>query len=350
MAAANAHFWTARGWDGSDAMATASRLHAVKLPDHAHVELFSATTLKSLIVTVQGAQAVYMLVSGLWGGVFSGTLAVDSIFGPLAVFGLLRLCAAPWLTEDFVYSRVEHQQQQPQATEGVWKGDGSATEEIEPFAVESCITTSMSLLEPLYLSAPGLIRPATDWRSWLFRVLYLLPILFLCAICAFYILPGKNQNASTTTTFLLGLFYFIFLLASALIYIYYFVRERSATTIIPCISSLWYKVYTGILLSLMLVLIVVASLETRKTPCGRYTTWPTVTGMDQQLCHGLYPVISNSSVAPFGLATRNPESQSGTTILGPGQFRLVDFEGFCQGKFGASRVAATMAVNGSSSS
>lgn len=90
-------------------MAATSRLHAVKLPAYAYVELFSATTLKLLIVTVQGVQAIYQLVSGLWGGVFSSILAIDSIFGLLAVFGLLQLCAALWLTEDFVYSRIEHQ-------------------------------------------------------------------------------------------------------------------------------------------------------------------------------------------------------------------------------------------------
>ena len=107
VSAANAIFWTLRGWDGSEEMVASSFPYIAQLPERSRVILLSASSLKSLIVAIQGLSALWLLVGNLTGGFYAASLAVDSIFGPLAVFGLLRLCAAFWLIEYFVYSYIQ---------------------------------------------------------------------------------------------------------------------------------------------------------------------------------------------------------------------------------------------------
>jgi hypothetical protein len=92
------------GWDGSEEMLLSSSTHCRQLPESKRVALCSWDI---IIVTLQGIQATYSLANGLIGnGAFGATIALDSIFSPLAICGLFRLFAALWLTDDFVFSYV----------------------------------------------------------------------------------------------------------------------------------------------------------------------------------------------------------------------------------------------------
>ena len=95
----------------------------------------------------------------------------------------------------------------------------------------------------------------------------------------------------------------------------------------------------------MLAMIVVAALETRRTPCGRYTTWPDV--VDSQICEGLIPITADATIGPFAIATRGGAGSDNGTIMREGEFEVVDFEGWCQGKAGVEMVVAS--VNNSAS-
>jgi hypothetical protein len=88
--------------------------------------IFSVTMLKTTITILQGVADLYPLIEGLLDlsdsnanvlsvlntdylpnidfNMFAMIVGVDRLFFPLAISGLLRLCAAPWLTEDFYYS------------------------------------------------------------------------------------------------------------------------------------------------------------------------------------------------------------------------------------------------------
>ncbi|KAK2630056.1 hypothetical protein QTJ16_000876 [Diplocarpon rosae] len=105
LAASNSLFWTRRGWDGSEAMIERSRRYCIKPPGCTRSPILSKSFAKTVIVTLQGVQAAYALVGGLSGSSDLATsVSISSIFFPLAVIGLLRLFAAPWLTDDFVYA------------------------------------------------------------------------------------------------------------------------------------------------------------------------------------------------------------------------------------------------------
>ena len=51
LAATNALFWTARRWDGSEAMVNRSLSHCVHLPERSRISIFSREMIKTLIIT-----------------------------------------------------------------------------------------------------------------------------------------------------------------------------------------------------------------------------------------------------------------------------------------------------------
>src|SRR5277367_2553000 len=61
MAAANAVFWTGEvsKWDGSKEIMIKSRKFCTRLPSGPRIPLMSASAMKTLIVTMQGIQAMY---------------------------------------------------------------------------------------------------------------------------------------------------------------------------------------------------------------------------------------------------------------------------------------------------
>ena len=344
LAASSANFWTSRGWDGSEEMVGRSRAYCTKLPDSSRATLLSGSSIKTLIITLQGAQALYTLVEGLKNGIYGSTVAIDSIFFPLAVFGLVRLSAALWLTDDYHYAEAEDLKI---ATTSNLEASTS-TSKLTPYA-EAQTMSSMGLLEIADTPSRDYFRPTNSWRGVLTRVFFLLPIMGLWIICCLYVLPWRNRTFSTITTLISALFYLFFLSASIVIYSLYFLRGRSATTIIPCINSLWYKVYTFVLFVFIVIVLVVAAIETRKTSCGKYTTWPPSLN-DLAICGDEWiPVIANSAELPFGIATYNTTNASNGTLIG-NEFRVAEFNGWCQttGLWGATQIVAP--VNSSTGS
>jgi hypothetical protein len=108
LAASNALFWTRRGWDGSEAIIKRSRRYCIKPPDSSRTPFLSKSFAKTAIVTIQGIQAIFVLVGGLDGYDSENfQWSITTIFFPLAFMGLLRMWAALWLTDDFVYAEDE---------------------------------------------------------------------------------------------------------------------------------------------------------------------------------------------------------------------------------------------------
>lgn len=193
---------------------------------------------------------------------------------------------------------------------------------------------SFGLIEPFPAQSLDFHSPRS-WRGITVRFFFLLPLLALLALALLYLLPYKTSSYPlnlffTLTQFLVVIFFTLLLLCLIPIYTFYFLTNNSTTTIIPCIASLWYKIYTVLLFSCMLVLVCVAGLETRVTPCGLYTTTPPGF-FDMVVCGGL-SVARNRAVEgipsdlPFGVAWRNSTSEE----MGSGVFYVGDFDGWCK--------------------
>ena len=98
MAATNAIFWTGKKWNGSEDIMIKSRQFITRSPPGTRIPWMSTSAIKTLLVTLQGVQAIYGLARGLRLGGYALKVAFPNIFLPLAVAGLYRLPASPYLT------------------------------------------------------------------------------------------------------------------------------------------------------------------------------------------------------------------------------------------------------------
>ncbi|KAI1406129.1 hypothetical protein F4819DRAFT_286954 [Hypoxylon fuscum] len=326
MAATNALFWTSRGWDGSEEMVNLSSPYCTHLPEHTHMTLLSREFLKTVIITLQGTQAVVALGMALGGKSasdgFVTYMGVDLIFFPLAYIGLLRLFCAFWLTDEFAYTSLN-------SKKPIEEAPTTAKFDDARISLDSLLDNGSA--DRIHKETRFL--PTSFWASKIFRAAYLLPILGLWTIVILFLIQPGGGKEFTLTSFLVALFYLVFLSVSIVLCGYYLARGRTSTTI-PCISSTWYRCYTGLLIGMVLVIFISACIETRHTACGKWTSAPFSAG-DYSACSNertpsVIEMDSNKYPA-FGLATINPSRDQNNETLGEGEFWVRNFTGHCLG-------------------
>lgn len=300
LAASNTLFWTANGWDGSEDMVEATLSFCARLPEDKRVSIFSGEMVKTIVVTLQGCQVVFLTtgifqVYNLDGGLsFASRMGLDFIFFPVALLGLMRVFACLWLTKDFSYSHFSNSRQQAMGTYP--KNFGSLSKSIDNdldslgragnrrWSTDTIRKAPQLLPAPsgyglsypttlTWSSSPVQLRyqPTTTWPSRIFRLFFLTLLIGLWVIA---ILIAIWSADLTATGFLTLLFYHALLGSVTIILSFYFICGRTTTTIIPCISSTWYKIHTACLFTLAIALFIVGCIETRQTPCGTYTSYP----------------------------------------------------------------------------
>ncbi|KAF2822324.1 hypothetical protein CC86DRAFT_372879 [Ophiobolus disseminans] len=336
LAASNAIFWTAKGWDGGEQMVAAAASHCTRLPEHTRVKIRSTTTLKTVITALQGASAAYSLIGLLAGNTnltFVALMGLDMVFFPLAVLGLLRLCAAAWLAEDFEFLPRD------------------ATIPARPNTMASGDVGSQSDLHPFLITMPGegmrFKPPGSSWASWLFRVFYFFIVAGACAMSIVYSVPyGPVDLIASTTSFVVGLFYIFFFSISAALYAFYFLRSQTTTTLLPCLSRTWYKMYTFLLFSSMLVIIIIASIETNKGPDGRYISVRPPVRLSCASQNRWWALGSDNTLSGVMSAKNSTIGQdyagaevthvSSNSSMEKAKYWLYDFTGYCVGQLSNS--------------
>ncbi|KAI8630727.1 hypothetical protein F5Y19DRAFT_483386 [Xylariaceae sp. FL1651] len=344
MAGANALFWTSHGWDGSEEMVIASMPYCKHLPEAAVTTLWSHAMFKTVVVTLQGAQALVVLSASLAGrsvGSFVPQLAVDFIFWPLSLIGLFRLCCAFWLTEEYSFSPLHSLQ------------FGQATGE---FGLAYRTSLDSLLAQPAVpFSIVDRFRSASYGPSRFFRTLFFLAIIGYVTLAWTWLIPQTNKDTddiATTTAFLVLVFYIFWITATSIIVSYCFVRGYT-TTIIPCINSFWYKAYTIFIIAFALAVFIIACIETTKTPCGKFTSLGTVQGI-WQACNEkgteVFPLDPTGDPTDYGFGVakiQNPTWHINHTKPGSGDFWVYNFTGYCLESFDRSwmiKFAATLDV------
>jgi hypothetical protein len=311
LAATNAAFWTPTGWDGSESIITASMPFCTRLPKSSRAELLSWETFKTIIVTFQGVQAVYSVSKGASGkGESSLDIPLDKAFFGLSILGFIRLCAAPWLTEEYSYTFYDKKWMELTAQLADPLAEVELSDESRPFATD--------------YPQRHRYHATSHWKSRLFRAIacFMLMGFWVTAMLATVL---NNDLFGSLTVFLGSLILSIGLAASVAIWVYFLCRGHTTSTIIPCVSSLWYKTYTLITVICMLVILVISAIETRKLPCGLYTTiaqGTTTRSPCQSSDLGLVDVGSGSSI--FGLAANLTASTLKMTVF--------NFTGSCFGR------------------
>lgn len=304
--------------------------YCAHLPEHPHAELISSTMMKTVIAVAQGVGAIYPLVNllahtGTYVGGYVNLLGIDTVFTPVAIFGLLRLFAARWLTEDYVYTQRSDIQMKtlPSAPDN----ETSSTEHL----ISSRPASPMNLI--------ARYRPTSYWPSRVFRTVYALILLLFWGINALYIIPlnpaaNTHGRYLTATMFTTATLYFYLLTTTFLLFLYYFARGRSTTTIIPCISSPLYRLYSYCFFLGCLALIAIASIETNQYPGGGYTSvnWGNLTACDSLL----FPVGLQGSILTAVTGIVNPDypivhEPLFTSNISNTSYTTWGFTGYCSG-------------------
>lgn len=352
MAAANALFWTDEGWDGSEAMAQRSIPLCSRLPHHARASILSWDMVKTIIVGLQAVQAVYGFSASLDGSSnFIYIVALNNIFLPIGFLGFYRFCAAFWLTDQFDF--VDQSAPRPTAVLDAYhlpaltrtgaRGEfhkgalpGPGQEEVSSrLSLDSLLNCPH---EPAQRSSStcnqSQFRPTSHWASILFRIFYMLPLLALDALFVLYVAPWPywyRENWAAwgmpTAAFAELVMYTFVFVCSTVICAYYLARGANTTTVIPCAGRLWYKIYSVAVGCLMAVALVLMALETAKTPCGVYTSWP-VPDVDtyELVCSQRMVLVGGAEHTAFGVATR-PLDSSETSSWEANEFRVRNFTG-----------------------
>jgi hypothetical protein len=270
IAASNAVFWDGeRGfWDGSEEIMTKSRKWITKIPEKNHVPLLSASSVVSLVLTLQGVQATILIVAGLDpSSSYRIGLGLPYVFLPLGCLGLIRLPAALWLSSDYGYLNIRED------AEGEKVPGGPLT--MEKVASDRVLQAHASERADV----KDRLLPAGCWRGILYRIWWMLTlatILGVSAASCSRMWWGYNPEApyNSLSRIILQSMYFVLTISAILIHSFYVLRGHSGSTLIPCIHSTWYKVFTILLMTMSLVGAVVSALETRTLRTGAITTLP----------------------------------------------------------------------------
>jgi len=272
LAAANAAFWDikTRRWDGTDHALLLSRRYLTSPPESSHVKFVSGSTLATIILTLQGVQAIFFVVGNVVSDFIHFPDGLPTLFLPIGLLGLLRLPAAAWVSNEWGYTFP--------------KKRNELGYKIREFGKEyTALGTSEAMGEDPEECRSQLVkeRRLLDIRSWkclAYRAWWILSISGVMVLAIKDIASDFNPDVLSRPLSISNLLYLIMylelctgflLITPALV-----LQRDHASTIIPCIQSLWYKLYTGLMMLTALAAVIVASLETVQLPDGRFTTVP----------------------------------------------------------------------------
>ncbi|CAG8956588.1 hypothetical protein HYFRA_00003977 [Hymenoscyphus fraxineus] len=270
MAASNMRFWTRNGWDGSEEMMVRSCIFCTHAPKKARMDFCSKVAAETIIVTLQGVQALLSLANSNdedW------VISLATVFFTLAVVGLLRLPAAYWISDEGSFVDY-HSQIRREFT----SMDDRACEHPKSETGCSTLHTRKNNFEKPCPDTLLVFHPQNNWRTWSVKIPFLT---FILTITIFIIstplatsrwLPIAELVSMSVTGIVMSAAYSLLMTSMFLVIGFYTFRKESTTTIIPCIQHLWYKIYTLVVFVAFLAVIVLAALETRKSSCGVYTT------------------------------------------------------------------------------
>jgi hypothetical protein len=296
LAACNAAFWNGKTWDGSEAIMMKSRQWAIMLPPKSHVQLFSGSTLATCITTLQGLQAMYDIVGHGYKKTHAGVPpGLPGLFYPIAIMGLLRLPCALWLTHYFAYDF--HQ------SKHVGKGP-TRNGHTDSSVSETDKTSAVIATEPATSEQPAeeesRMLPISSPIGIAYRIWWISSLVVTTVFAFRYIFGGILWGKCTT--FSLGVLmsrsmYAMLILGTVCIHTIYVLKDRTSSSIIPCINSKWYQTYTVCLFLHFFIVFTITATQTRKTPCGTYTTYPVK--YDHFLCHEERQSLLNMLAQPL---------------------------------------------------
>lgn len=291
LAAVNAAFWDTklRRWDGTHHTLVLSRRYLTTPPESSHVKLVSGSTLATVVLTLQGVQALFYLVGTAVSTFIGFPDGLPTTFLPIGLLGLLRLPAAAWISNEWGYACLEKEKNEwrDEVRLRDWKELRYRVGElgVEYTGVGTSETTAKDSEEnQCQLTEERRLLDTKSWKCLAYRAWWIFSISGLMAFAINDIArdfkPYYQNTPLSISQLLFAILYLELCTGFLLITPAFVLRRDHASTIIPCVQSLWYKLYTGLIMLTALAAVIVASLETVQLPDGSFTTEPAL------ICYG----------------------------------------------------------------
>ena len=292
MVACNAVFWNTENarWDGSEEIMVRSRAWITRTPRLSHVSLVSTSGLTTVILTLQGTRACFLIFASLNPKTTYGfAQGLPSVFLPLGCLGLMRLPAALWLSDDHIYLEVPETdsysaQNVGEPSAAIVEEVGGSLCELDPLTSNRAVATAAvtppftthSHLSELTTSIRPRLHSKNTRIAFLYRIWWFISIIGLVGGSAMSTLSFSWSHSPymSLSGLLFNVLYFILTTATVLITCTYILLGRTQSTLIPCIHATWYKVFTVVLIVMAVVTTIVTALETRQLLDGSLTTLP----------------------------------------------------------------------------
>jgi hypothetical protein len=268
-------------WDGSEDIMVRIREWLIRPPPHSRVSLLSVSVISTLVVVAQGIQALYEIVAQTKTGV-PYIQGLSGVFLPLAIFSLIRLPPAMWLSNDFAYGAISSGRPEP---------SDSVEMDFHPLHKQQQRMSYLEDHQDEHLPSDSIrnnenkMRPQRYWQAVLFRLIIIFILLCFVLVGVGHLLTNKEFTGEFNTAGITELLlYNLWVFVTLIIFVVYGVRGKANTTIIPCVASRWYLAYTLIWYAGAVAVIVLNSVQMRRTKCGVYTTYTVKDGLDDKLC------------------------------------------------------------------
>lgn len=273
MAACNAVFWDGHKgrWDGSEEIMVRSRAWITKLPEEKHVPVLSASSLATVVLTLQGVQAIFLIIAALIPNVpYHIGLGLPYVFFPLGCLGLPRLLAAFWLSNDYGYLNTEEMG----LVRGITGSSVRTQKVVQGHVLEYPVDD-----RAVEANVSDRLQDRHCWKGIVYRMFWIVSI---CALLGISVAAtsklwwgyAPNMPYCSLSHLMFNTMYLVTTSCGLLIHCTYVLMGRTGTTLIPCIHSTWYKIFTIILIAMALVSVLSNLLETRQLLDGTTTTLP----------------------------------------------------------------------------
>jgi hypothetical protein len=293
MAACNAVFWNSdtAHWDNSEETMVRAREWITRYPGPSYVPLVSMSSLTTVVLTLQGIQASFLIFAHLKpNSPYGFGQGLPNVFIPLGCLGLMRLPAALWLSDKHAsldLPEVGSSQNVAQTPTEVLDGSGDPLVQLDPRTSKRAIATTTvnhisdtnsHLSEPT-VSTNSRLHPINSPVARLYRIWWVVSITALVggsAVSTTHLLWRISPSFPylSLSHLIFSVLYLIITTTTVLITDTYILLGRTESTLIPCIHDTWYKVFTVLLMALAVVTTVVAALETRQLHDGSLSTLP----------------------------------------------------------------------------
>ena len=267
LAAANAAFWDpkTRCWDGTDRTLCLSRRYLTTPPESSHVKVVSGSTLSTLVLTLQGVQALFFMIGETVSVYDSFPDGLPTIFLPIGLLGLLRLPAAMWVSNEwgFVFPRKGELERRDTELSTFrndlrYQGGGERLRIVEYTALEAKEVEAtredpeQKLFRQDISEETRPLLKTTHWKCLAYRAWWIVSVSALMILGIRDIVSTFNpyvRNIPLSVSDILYSIMYLELCSGMLLITAAYVPQPRAhsRTIIPCVQSLWYKFYTGLM-------------------------------------------------------------------------------------------------------